>query len=225
MMSVTVLTTGLTTGSGTAAALGARWCRAASRARRSATPTGLTALPMTTTLLNSPGTIPSDHDHLPASRYRADRPVLRRSARPPAAGRRADRGVRPRGRRRRQGRRRPAVAAVPAGRPRVRRAAARGQEFLAEPGAEGLPGPAARPARHRPVLPGEPEDAGPARGRGPAGAGRLPDPFPRRQHRARRRADQARADRQAVELARAGLRRHVRGPLPVVRAHGVREAF
>jgi methionyl-tRNA synthetase len=42
-----------------------------------------------------PGTVPSDHAHLPASRYRADRPVLRRPARPPAAGRRADRGVRP----------------------------------------------------------------------------------------------------------------------------------
>src|SRR5882762_7012929 len=40
------------TASGTAAALGARWCRAASPARRSATPTGLIALPMTTTLLN-----------------------------------------------------------------------------------------------------------------------------------------------------------------------------
>ena len=38
-----------------------------------------------------------------------------------------------------------------------------GQGVLAEPGAGGLPGPAARPARHRPVLPGEPEDPGPAR--------------------------------------------------------------
>ena len=55
-----------------------------------------------------------------------------------------------------QGRRRPALAAVPAGRPRVRRAAARGPGFLAGPGAGGLPGAAARPARHRPVLPGEP---------------------------------------------------------------------
>ena len=38
---------------------------------------------------------------------------------------RADRGVRPRGGRRRQGRRRPAVAAVPAGRPGIRRARGR----------------------------------------------------------------------------------------------------
>src|SRR5690349_19899812 len=51
MMSATVLTSG----SGPAAAQGARRCRAASRARRSATPTGLIALLMTTSLLNSPG--------------------------------------------------------------------------------------------------------------------------------------------------------------------------
>ena len=45
-----------------------------------------------------------------------------------------------------------------------------GPGVLAGPGAGGLPGAAARPARHRPVLPGEPEDPGPARPR--AGAGR-----------------------------------------------------
>src|SRR2546430_14905056 len=54
MMSATVLTTGLTTGPFTVAARGARWCRAASRARRSATPTVRIPLPMATTLLNRP---------------------------------------------------------------------------------------------------------------------------------------------------------------------------
>ena len=46
---------------------------------------------------------------------------------------------------------RPALAAVPAGRPRVRRPAALGPRVLAGPGAGRLPGAAAGPARHRPV--------------------------------------------------------------------------
>src|SRR5712691_8946311 len=50
MMSATVLTTGPTT----MAALGVRWCRTASRARRSAALTGRITLPMATTLLNRP---------------------------------------------------------------------------------------------------------------------------------------------------------------------------
>src|SRR5271157_2858862 len=146
----------LATAPATVAALpaGARWCRTASRARRSATVTGRITLPMATTLVRS------DRDQLPPSRHRADRPLLQRPARPPAARRRADRGVRPGGRRRRQGRPGPALAGVPAGRPRVRGAAARRPGVLAGARAPRLPGAAARPARHRPVLPREPPDPG-----------------------------------------------------------------
>ena len=197
------------TASVTVGARSARWCRTTSRARRSATLTRRMPLPMATTLVRS------DRDQLPPPRHRADRPRLQRPARPPAARRRADRGVRPRGRRRRQGRGGSSLAAVLAGRPRVRGATARGPRILAGPCAQRLPGAAARPAGHRPVLAGQPVYPGPAR---PAGPGRLPDALPRRQHRAGRRADQARTDRRAVERARAEFRRHVRRHLLVVRA-------
>src|SRR5580698_5879251 len=143
-----------------ARAAGARWWRTASLARRWAGLTSRMPVRMEPTLLNRASTVTSDRDQLPPARHRADRPCLRRTARSRPPGRGADRGIRPRGRRRRQGRRGTALAAVPAGRPGVRGAAPDGPGRLAGPGAQRLPGAAARPARYRPVLPREPPDAG-----------------------------------------------------------------
>ena len=112
----------------------------------------------------------------------------------------------------------PALAAVPAGRPRLRRAAAGRRRGLAGAGPEGLPGAAARPARHGPLLAGQPAHAGRAH---PAAAGRLPGAVPGRLDRGRRRADPPPGHRRrAVVGAGAELRRVLHDHLPVVRAAG-----
>ena len=80
----------------------------------------------------------------------------------------------------------------------------------------GLPRPAPRPARHRPVDAGRPRD--PRRHR--AGTGGLPDPLPRRFDRPRLRGDPARARRRALEHPGPELRRVHLADLPVVRARG-----
>ena len=69
----------------------------------------------------------------------------------------------------RKGPRRPAVAGVPAGRPRVRRAAPCRPAAVAGPGARRLPGAAAGPARHRPVVADQRAVAGAARLSGETG--------------------------------------------------------
>ena len=79
----------------------------------------------------------------------------------------------------------PAVAGLSAGRPRLRRRPLRRPAGLAGPGPGGVPGPAARPARHRPLHPRQPPD--PAAARRPRRTGRLPRPLPRRLHRPRLR--------------------------------------
>src|SRR5487761_1791742 len=135
------------------------------------------------------------------------------------AGPPADRGVRARGGRDCQGRHAATVAGLPAGRPGQRLAAAGRPVELAGPGAAGLPGAAARPARHRPVTPGHTADPRPA---GQCqGASRLPGALPGRFHRPGCRDHPPRAHRRrAVDRARPELRRILRGQLPVARAGG-----
>ena len=88
------------------------------------------------------------------------------------------------------------------------------------PGARRLPGAAARPARHRPLHPGQPADAGRARHR--AAAGRLPAHCsgPTRSSRDAELIRRAGHRRRAVERARPELRRLLHGDLPVPGAGG-----
>ena len=158
------------------------------------------------------------HPALSPARCRAHRPCLCRAARPRRPRRRADRGVRPRGGGRRQGRGGPALAAVPAGRTRVRRPAAVRPGVLAGHRARQLPGAAARPARHRPVRPGHP--AQPRRQGQRGRSGQVPVPVPGRRDRRRRRADPPRTGRRTVERAWPELRRFLHGDLPVQGTRG-----
>ena len=105
---------------------------------------------------------------------------------------------------------RPAVARLLPGRPGLRGAAARRATTprLDRARARGLPRPAARPARHRPLDAGRARDARRAE---PRRSRPLPAPLPRRLDRARRRADpRASSASRPVERPRPELRRLLR---------------
>ncbi len=113
----------------------------------------------------------------------------------------------------------PSLAGLPPGRPRLRREPFRRQERLARPRAQGVPGPAAGPARHRALHARQPPDA-PAAWR-PRRTGRLPHALPLRRDRPRLRADPPGGHRRRpLDRPRPELRRLLHGQLSVHRPRG-----